>query len=194
MYTANLQRSGHKRRLADELNLRWVLGGLAILLWGCTACHSAAQCPAGEVRWYSATGHAVYGEFLCQFLGAGGSEVLGNPITEPFQQEGRTVQCFEFACLEDHPDNPQGPAVKFSQLGERLGRRQPAVTNGQIPTQFKLHSRYFAPTGHAVRGAFLDYFESHNGIKGLGFPITEPLVVDGEMVQDFQMARLVWGR
>jgi len=192
MYTINVPRSGQKRELTGKSILWRVLAGLAILTWGCTACQPGTQCPADEIRWFAATGHTVHGEFLCQFLSAGGSEVLGSPITEPFQQEGRTVQCFAFACLEDHPDNLQGPTIKFSKLGERLDRWQPALTNSKIPTQFNKRSHYFVPTGHAVRGAFLNYFEAHDGMERLGFPIGEPMVVNGQVVQDFQLSRLVW--
>jgi uncharacterized protein with LGFP repeats len=53
-------------------------------------------------------------------------------------------------------------------------------------------SRYFAPTRHAVRGDFLSYFETHGGAASLGFPIAEPLVVNGWLVQDFELGRLVW--
>jgi len=117
---------------------------------------------------------------------------MGDPITEPFILDGRAVQCFEFACLEDHPDNPQGAIVKLSQLGERFGRRQPALAGSQIPSRFNPRSHYFAATGHAVRGSFLEYFVAHDGPDVLGFPIAEPVVVDGQIVQDFQLSRLIW--
>ena len=36
-------------------------------------------------------------------------------------------------------------------------------------------SRYFAATGHTVRGAFLAYWESHGGLAQQGYPLTEEI-------------------
>jgi len=52
--------------------------------------------------------------------------------------------------------------------------------------------RYFEETGHYVRGVFLDFFESRGGLRIFGYPITEPFVDQGFLVQYFQNARMEW--
>ena len=53
-------------------------------------------------------------------------------------------------------------------------------------------SRYFAQTGHFLRGIFLEYWETHGALPILGLPITEALVEDGLTVQYLERARLEW--
>lgn len=167
--------------------------GLVMLTLASSGCGLAARSTSGvSLRCFAATGHTVGGDFLRTFEAMGGVEALGYPLTEPFEQEGRQVQYFEYARLEDHPDNPGGPVVKLSLLGERLGRRQPPLAASRVPPAFERGSRYYPPMGHAVSGDFLTYFDEHGGLDRFGFPIAEPLVVEGKLVQDFQRARLVW--
>ncbi len=168
---------------------------LALLLAGCGPAYPAEYRLGEEsppARCFTTTGHTVGGNFLRYFEAMGGVAALGYPITEPFEQEGRQVQYFEYARLEDHPDNPGGPVVKLSMLGERLGRRQPPLPPSQVPPAFDRESRYYPQMGHAVSGDFLAYFDEHGGPDRFGFPIAEPLVVEGRLAQDFQRARLMW--
>ncbi len=167
---------------------RALLVCLVFLNSSCEAPSSAST----STYWFAATGHSVSGKFLSKFQSAGGLETLGYPITEPFEQEGRLVQYFEYACLEDHPDNPGGPVVKLRMLGERMGRRQPALDIARVPGALERHSRYFSQTGHAVRRDFLDYFDARGGLDLFGFPVSEPFSDHGVLVQDFQRIRLVW--
>lgn len=145
-----------------------------------------------EVRCYTATGHTVRGDFLRTYDALGGLRSLGYPITEPLVQEGRTVQYFEYARLEDHPDNPDGPVVKISMLGERLGRRQPPLDVRMVPPSGTPSVRYYPETGHSLSGVFLDFFDRYNGLRRFGFPISEPALAEGQLVQDFQHIRLIW--
>jgi hypothetical protein len=176
----------------------WVggLAGLLILtLAGCGAAYPVEyrlDDPSPPSRCFIATGHTVRGNFWRTFEAMGGVESLGYPITEPFEQEGRQVQYFEYARLEDHPDNPGRPVVKLSMLGERLGRRQPPLKPSRVPPALDRNSRYYPQMGHAVSGDFLTYFDEHGGLDRFGFPIAEPLVVEGNLVQDFQRARFAW--
>jgi hypothetical protein len=166
-----------------------VAAGLALLglfLAGCSREDLASP------RCFPSTGHGVSGEFLRTFDRLGGVESLGYPLVEPFEQEGRRVQYFEYARLEDHPDNPGGPLVKLSFLGERLGRRQPPIAASRVPPASEPGSRYYPQTGHVVGGDFLTYFDQKGGVDRFGYPIAEPLVVEGQLVQDFQRMRLIW--
>ncbi len=42
---------------------------------------------------------------------------------------------------------------------------------------------YFPETGHTVRGAFLDFFNQHGGLRVFGYPITEEFSFNGKTVQ-----------
>ncbi|MEO8287396.1 MAG: hypothetical protein ABI670_13305 [Chloroflexota bacterium] len=50
--------------------------------------------------------------------------------------------------------------------------------------------RYFTQTAHFLRGAFLEYWETHGATPVLGLPITEPIVEDGLAVQYLERVRL----
>jgi len=168
---------------------------LALSLTDCDADNPAEyrlEGPSPPFYCFTTTGHTVSGNFWRYFEALGGVESLGYPISEPFEQEGRQVQYFEYARLEDHPDNPGGPVVKLSMLGERLGRRQPPLSPARVPPASERTSRYYPQMGHALSGDFLTYFDRHGGLDRFGFPIGEPLPVEGQLVQDFQRARLVW--
>jgi len=168
---------------------------LALSLGGCGVSYPAEYRLDDQLqpsRCFTATGHTVRGNFLRYFEVMGGVRSLGYPITEPFEQEGRRVQYFEYALLEDHADNPSGPVVKLSMLGERLDRRRPALAPSRVPPALDERSRYYPQMGHAVSGDFLAFFDETGGLDRFGFPIAEPLVVEGKLVQDFQRARFVW--
>ena len=172
-------------------NLAGWLIGATILVITCTGC-SATQPVSWLPRCYAATGHTVAGDFLRTFDAMGGQRSLGYPITQPFVQEGRLVQYFESARLEDHPDNPGGGIVKLSMLGESLGRRRPPLDTRGVPPASDHTSRYYPELGHAISGEFLAFFDANGGLDRFGLPIAEPLVADGRLVQDFQRVRLIW--
>jgi hypothetical protein len=168
----------------------WI--GALCLITTVLGCQAARPTAPPSPLCFAATGHAVWKGFADAFRHMGGETALGYPITEAFEQEGRQVQYFEYARLEDHPDNPGGPTFKLSMLGERLDRRRPPLPADRIPSTLDTEGRYYAPFGHAVRGDFLTFFDGKGGLDRFGFPIAEPLVADGELVQDFQRSRFVW--
>ncbi len=51
---------------------------------------------------------------------------------------------------------------------------------------------YFLGAGHYIRGLFLDYFNTHGGLRALGFPRTEAIHVANQRVQFFQGGELVY--
>ncbi len=138
------------------------------------------------------TGHTVRDGFLVRFEALGGEKALGYPITEPFEQTGRLVQYFEYARLEDHPDSSGGPVVKLGMLGEELGRRRPPLTPDRVPPAGDQNSRLYPHSGHVITGDFLAFYDGNGGNDVFGFPIAEPMVANGRLVQDFQRARFVW--
>jgi len=87
-------------------------------------------------RYVPETGHTVSGMFLAFWLRHGGARVIGNPITEPFIENGRVVQVFErMKVMWD----PAEQAVRPVNLGESyaqmrgLNPRVPARLLGTPP-------------------------------------------------------------
>ncbi len=81
-----------------------------------------------DCEYFEATGHNVCGRFRDYWQGHGGLMIFGYPITEEIQIEldgqTRTVQYFERARFEHHPENDQPYDVQLGLLGyEVLGER-----------------------------------------------------------------------
>ncbi len=142
-------------------------------------------------QYFPETGHLVRGDFLDFFNSRGGLRVFGYPITEEFTMNGSTVQYFQHARLELHPENPGGSRVQLGKLGEELGKQIPpqAATGPNSYVQ-----RYFPETGHSVIYAFLNFFDKYGGIDTFGYPISDygPDSEGGRIVQYFQRAKLEW--
>ena len=55
--------------------------------------------------WFPETGHTLQNSFMAYWETYGGLQVFGYPISEELQENGRTVQYFERARFEWHPEN-----------------------------------------------------------------------------------------
>ena len=80
--------------------------------------------PAEEARaggrFFPATRHAIDPAFLTYFDARGGLDSFGYPISEPYAVGGVTVQYFQRARLELHPENPPAYRVQLGLLGDEL--------------------------------------------------------------------------
>lgn len=75
-------------------------------------------------RWFPETGHAIGGAFRAYWEERGGLPIFGYPLTDELLDDGRTVQYFERAVFQWHPDNPDPHKVLLRRLGaEALSRR-----------------------------------------------------------------------
>jgi hypothetical protein len=158
-----------------------------------TSTQSAPNLPPDQLVYFPQTGHhlADSSRFLSYWRTHGGVMIFGYPISEELMEDGRLVQYFERARLEAHPEeaNPEYQ-VQLALFGTLLtqGRDfpKPAPNSGE---------RYFAETGHAISGAFYDYWRKHGGLAIFGLPLSDPLeeisVADGRpyTVQYFERAR-----
>ncbi len=52
--------------------------------------------------------------------------------------------------------------------------------------------RYYAQTGHILADHFVDFYDASGGLKVFGFPISDPLNLDGKLVQYTERSRLEW--
>ena len=68
------------------------------------------------------------------------------------------------------------------------GRAAPAVS--ELPK--KRPHRYFAATGHNLRGVFLNYWQATGGAATWGPPMSEEQLIGGVSVQYFTNAEFVW--
>ncbi len=145
--------------------------------------------------YFPQTGHIVSGATLRYWRQYGGLAQFGLPRTEEFRErspyDGKeyTVQYFERARFELHPENAGTPyEVLLGLLGRDFHRPDP-------PAPPKPGATYFDATGHNLGGAFRDYWLSHGGLFVSGLPISEELVEvspdDGKpyVVQYFERAR-----
>lgn len=69
--------------------------------------------------YYSATGHSLAGGFYEYFKKNGGLTTFGNPISEEFRENGRTVQYFERARFE-----LAGGKVQLGRIGAELMQKR----------------------------------------------------------------------
>ncbi|MEO8284950.1 MAG: glycosyltransferase family 39 protein [Chloroflexota bacterium] len=160
--------------------------------------------PADNDRLYFLeSGHTLGGAFRTYWDRNGGVAKLGYPISEelvepnPLDGQTRTVQYFERAVLELHPDQGAAPGtVMLASVGRWVtqNREFPRVE----PFQNTPDRWYFADTGHMVKQAFLHYWQSQGGVAMFGYPISEELPEinpgDGKVytVQYFERARFEW--
>jgi hypothetical protein len=122
--------------------LRWFVVPLvvlvAVLAWPRPATYSQT-----DSRYFAETGHYVKGRFLQYWTQNGGLAQQGYPLTEEFQEKNKldgktyTVQYFERAIFEMHPENQPPFDVLLSQLGTfELTSRYPNNSNpaaGRVP-------------------------------------------------------------
>lgn len=165
-----------------------------------TAQVPTATIPGSNSRTFPETGKTVNGLFLDYWDAHGGLAQQGYPIsnvmgeTSDLDGKAYTVQYFERAVFEYHPENQPPYNVLLSQLGTfQYKSKYPEGAPNQSPDT-SAGSRLFSETGHKVGGKFLAYWEGHGGLAQQGFPISDPFeeksALDGKTytVQYFERA------
>ena len=118
----------------------------------------------------------------------GGLDIFGYPITPEIQEHGFTVQYFQRARFEYHPEHAGTRyEVQLGLLGDILtsDREFPKAA----PVVTTADQRYFPETGHVVSGAFLRFFNTRGGLDIYGYPVSEDIEENGRSVQYFQRSR-----
>ena len=142
-------------------------------------------------RYFSETGHHVTGKFLTFFDQRGGVEIFGYPRTESFNEDGLTVQYFQRARFELHADKLGTPyEVQLTLIGDILTKERGLVFPKAEPHPNTANYHYFPQTGYAVLFGFKHFFDQHDGLTILGYPISNELQEGGIAVQYFQRGRL----
>jgi plastocyanin len=146
----------------------------------------------------------VRGRFLAYWLANGGLFQQGFPISEELREwsdvDGKmyTVQYFERAVFELHPENKEPYDVLLSLLGvARYRQLYPSGAPGQTPNTSPGATR-FAQTGKTLGGRFLENWKANGGLAQQGFPISDPFqernIATGKTytVQYFERAVFEW--
>lgn len=136
------------------------------------------------MRAFPETGHTLQGPFLAFWDAHGGLATFGYPITDEFEEDGRTVQYFERQRFELHPENQPPYDVLLGLLGvEALAGapHPPAEPAGGA-------CDYHPETRHNACGRFREVWQQ-GGLMIYGYPITEEFAEDGLTVQYFERAR-----
>jgi hypothetical protein len=153
-----------------------------------------------ESRTFPQTGKTVWGRFLDYWNEHGGLAQQGYPISDEFLEVSDTnhltytVQYFERAVFELHPENQAPNDVLLSLLGNFLYQKKyPNGAPNQQPN-FDQSSVQFTETGKRLGGKFRDYWEKNGGLVQQGLPISDEFVeksdLDGKeyLVQYFERA------
>lgn len=173
----------HMRRLGLVLCLA------ILLVW--TAQPVLPLSAGARSRYFAETGHNVQGFFLDFYEAHGDLDVFGHPLTEQFRNDQQLlVQFFQRAVMEYRPWNKPAYQVQLALLGDLLGHGLPRVPEPKIKVSAVKSSRYYPQTGHSVEQPFLTYFDAHGGVYIFGYPVAEPFVEDGRLVQYFQRTRM----
>lgn len=121
--------------------------------------------PAGAL-FFRQTRHNLAGAFLAFWQRYGGLGVFGYPLTEPFTDDGQTIQYTERFVLA-----LTGGVVTTLPLGALLSAGRQYGTVG--PPAADAAGRYFPATGHSLSGRFLTYWQTRHGALLLGAPVSE---------------------
>ncbi len=139
------------------------------------------------------TGHHIAEPFLSAWR-AYDLSIVGYPVSEPLEVDGMTVQYFERARFERHPEHAGTEyEVLLTLLGNWIsagheGDPEFAPLAGGID-QPDPHADYYSETGHYLQTPFRDYWRKNGGLPVFGYPISEMLIEDGYLVQYFERAR-----
>ncbi len=156
--------------------------------------------PGTGSRIFPETGKTVRGLFLSYWEKNGGLPQQGYPISELMSEvsdlDGKsyTVQYFERAVFEYHPEKAAPFDVLLSQLGTfQYRKKYPNGASNQQPNT-AAGSILFPETGKKLGGRFLQYWQQNGALPQQGYPISEEFVerndLDGKeyRVQYFERA------
>jgi hypothetical protein len=140
---------------------------------------------------------AFFQPYYDQLLGRGSECSIGYPLAPASSAQGLRYQWFQRALLKEMPASYVGNP-EWSIQGDLLG--QQVTTAIPFPTAPPFLSRpdayYFGETGHSVSSPFLDFWVKCDGLRLLGYPVSDQVfevLTPGQQpyqVQYFERGRL----
>ena len=188
--------SEQRGRLSRLVLIFGILAGFVII----AATRLGAQ---EESQLFPETGKKVSGKFLSYWRTQGGLARQGYPISDAMQEksdlDGKvyTIQYFERAIFELHPENAPPNDVLLSLLGLfRYKQKYPNGVQTGVASQplAQGNTVFFRETGKPLSGGFLDYWRANGGLSQFGYPLTgeflevSPLDGNSYVVQYFERA------
>jgi hypothetical protein len=155
-----------------------LLGAIGLLAGGLSLPPSGAAAQ-GDSHFFPETKHTVAGVFWTYWQGHGGLAQQGYPISDEMQEKSDlngqtyTVQYFERAVFEKHPENQPPYDVLLSQLGTFRYKAKYGAAGAPGQQASPANPRRFPETNHTIGGAFRAYWESHGGLAQQGYPISD---------------------
>lgn len=148
-----------------------------------------AQAAETDLVYFPETGHHVPERFF-KVWEQYDLAILGYPVSEPIDQDGRLTQYFERAVFQYFPEH-EGTAyeVQFTLLGRQLAGDRTDPPFQPLAEPPSPDANFYPETGHSLAGTFRDYWERHGGLYVFGYPISEPFEENGRLVQYFERAR-----
>ncbi|HMA35477.1 MAG TPA: hypothetical protein VKY74_13490 [Chloroflexia bacterium] len=125
------------------------------------------------------TGHTVAGQFWTYWQTHGGLAQQGYPLSEEFTEvsdlNGKpyTVQYFERAVFEKHPENAPPYNTLLSLLGTFRYQAKYGAAGAPNQQASTVNPRFFPETHHTLGGIFRTYWEQHGGLAQQGYPISD---------------------
>jgi hypothetical protein len=172
----------------NQMKAIWRLAASFFIVSLLLAPPGTANAQSVSVQFFPETGHNVKGDFLRFFQSAGDPKlVFGYPLTEQItSRDGKTVQYFQRARFELHPELPENQRVGLTPLGQALYK--PA---DQLKLSNTAGCDLFS-TGYTVCFAFLDFYKANGGVAQFGNPISPFEFHENLIVQYFEKARFEW--
>ncbi|HET6312264.1 MAG TPA: hypothetical protein VFH60_00390, partial [Chloroflexia bacterium] len=163
----------------------WVL--CVLLLASGTAQNNPLSYAQTSSRHFPQTGYTVQGRFLEYWQQNGGLAQQGYPISSELREvstvDGKvyTVQYFERAVFEHHPENQPPYDVLLSLLGVfEYERKYPQGAPGEVPNNSP-DSVLFPQTGKRLGGRFLGYWQTHGALAQQGYPISNEFTEQSDL-------------
>lgn len=150
-------------------------------------------------RFFPETNQSLGNGFFKFWNTQGGLDMFGYPLTSETSQGGLTVQWFERARMEWHPEVAGNSGSAQLEPGVLLGRlgveRADQLGLHWAPSSPSGSGQFFPQTGQEITGAFLQYWQENGAERLFGYPISpaQPMVSpeDGKtyLTQWFERAR-----
>jgi len=167
------------------------------------------------------SGHSIDGVFLDYWRNNNGINNYGDPVTAEIEENGHTVQYYQYARFEYWPEDTDGDTVHLANIGEELkpkavlrtsfggvsagekgvksnqelaasARSWVALDQSKASAPDTDTWRYVPETGHSVQNGFKEFWENSGEADYLGNPLTEEFRLNGTTYQVFERGELAW--